>query len=187
MNYVKSNTYHIFNRGANREPIFFNEANYRYLLELLKKYLRKYDISLTCYCLMPNHYHFIARQNSDAPISRFLQTTFNAYAQAVNKQQNRKGTLFESRPKSIHIDDESYLVHLFRYIHLNPVSAGIVASPEQWAYSNYRDFIGQRNGSLFDKDLFNEYFDSGLDYTNFVTDFQLEQNQQKKLQKYLFD
>ncbi|TDI72593.1 MAG: hypothetical protein E2O87_06750 [Bacteroidetes bacterium] len=78
MNYSKGNNYHIFNRGANREPIFFNEANYLYLLKLIKKYLKKYDITLACYCLMPNHYHFIARQNSDAPISRFLQTTFNA-------------------------------------------------------------------------------------------------------------
>ena len=187
MNYSKGNYYHIFNRGANREPIFFNETNYLYLLKLIKKYLEKYDITLACYCLMLNHYHFIARQNSDAPISRFLQTTFNAYTQAVNKQQNRKGTLFESRPKSIQIDDESYLVYLFRYIHLNPFSAGLVSSPEQWAYSNYCEFIGQRNDSLFDKELFHKYFDSGIDYKNFVLDFQLEQSQQEKVQKYLFD
>ncbi|MFQ5419579.1 MAG: transposase, partial [Anaerolineae bacterium] len=99
--------YHIYNRGANRERIFFSKDNYLYFLKLLKKYSRKYQIAIIAYCLMPNHYHFLLRQDGETPISRFIGVLFNAYAQALNQQIGRSGALFEGRFKDVHVDNDA--------------------------------------------------------------------------------
>jgi len=64
--------YHVYNRGANREHIFFNEENYLYLLKLVKKYCQKYQVAIIAYCLMPNHYHFLLRQDGETSIAHFI-------------------------------------------------------------------------------------------------------------------
>lgn len=163
--------YHVYNRGANRERIFFNENNYLHLLKLVKKYCQKYLITAIAYCLMPNHYHFLLRQDGEVTISRFTGTLFNAYAQALNKQTGRSGALFEGRFKDVHVDDAAYLLHLCRYIHGNPVKAGLVTMPEEWLYSNYLDWIGERPGKLIDHDFVNDFFLNLQDYKEFVLDY----------------
>ena len=85
--------YHIYNRGVDRNPIFFTPANYEYCLHLIKRYLTPYAATIIAYCLMPNHYHFLLRQESDMPLSKFIGVLFNAYAQAINKQQLRSGSI----------------------------------------------------------------------------------------------
>jgi REP element-mobilizing transposase RayT len=89
--------YHIYNRGAGKGQIFFNEGNYEYLLGLMKRYYQKHGATVIAYCLMPNHYLFLLRQDMVEPLSKFMQVLFNAYAQALNNQQERTGTLFEGR------------------------------------------------------------------------------------------
>jgi putative transposase len=138
--------YHVYNRGAGRELIFFEPDNYDYCLRLVKKYLREYSNSVIAYCLMPNHYHFLFRQDGDTPLSKFVGVLFYAYVQAVNRQQERTGTLFEDRFKHIHVDIEPYLLQLCRYIHANPVKAGLTTSLVEWPYSNYPEWIQTRGG-----------------------------------------
>ena len=121
--------YHTYNRGCNREPIFANDGNYRFLLRRAKLFLADYPLSVIAYCLMPNHYHFLLRPEDDEALSPFLQRLFNSYTQAFNKQQHRSGTLFEGRAKSVPVDSDQYVLYLCRYIHLNPVKAGLVADP----------------------------------------------------------
>ena len=157
-NFMAGHYYHIYNRGAGRELIFFNPANYIYCLKLVKKYYRHYSISVITYCLMPNHYHFLLRQDGDIPLSKFVGVLFNAYVQAVNRQRGRTGTLFEDRFKHIRIDKETYLLQLCRYIHANPVNAGLAANPDEWPYSNYREWVKTREGSLVDDDFVDIYF-----------------------------
>jgi putative transposase len=77
--------YHIYNRGAGKGQIFFNEGNYEYLLRLVKRYYQKHGATVIAYCLMPNHYHFLLRQETDELLSKFVGVLFNAYAQALNK------------------------------------------------------------------------------------------------------
>jgi REP element-mobilizing transposase RayT len=89
--------YHIYNRGAGKGLLFFNSGNYEYCLRLVKRYQQRYGVTVIAYCLMPNHYHFLLRQETEEPLSRFVNVLFNAYVQAVNKQQSRQGTLFEGR------------------------------------------------------------------------------------------
>ena len=162
--------YHIFNRGAGRGRLFFNPGNYEYLLRLVKRYIARYDVTVIAYCLMPNHYHFLLRQDGETPLSKFINVLFNAYVQAVNRQQEHSGTLFEGRFRHVCVDQEGYLIHLCRYIHLNPVKAGLVSLPEEWPYSNYLEWIGQRAGTLRDAAFIREWFSSPQEYRQFVLD-----------------
>lgn len=179
--------YHIYNRGASRGSIFFSEENYLHCLKLMKKYLEHYNISLIVYCLMPNHYHFILRQDSEKSISFFMRDIFNAYVQAVNIQQSRSGALFEGRFKHIHIDKNEYVLHLCRYIHLNPVNANLISSPADWKFSNYLDWIGKRNGQLTDIDFMKDNFNTCVNYRKFVMEYQEEEDYFEKIQKYVLE
>jgi REP element-mobilizing transposase RayT len=82
--FSQGHIYHIYNRGANRERIFFNQENHLYCLRLMKKYFRRYQIAIIAYCLMPNHYHFLLRQDGEVALSRVVGWLFNAYVLAVN-------------------------------------------------------------------------------------------------------
>ena len=140
--FAPSNYYHIFNRGINRQKIFLSKENYLYCVRLLKKHSESYLITVIAYCLMPNHYHLLLRQESDISISKYVNVVFSAYVQALNKRLGRKGPLFESRFKHVHVDKDEYILHLCRYIHLNPVKAGLVNNPRKWFFSNYLEWIG---------------------------------------------
>ena len=166
----QGNYYHIHNRGIDRKRIFFNDANYEFLIKLIKRYKDRYSVSILAYCLMPNHYHMLIRQDKDIPIYHFIRTLFNSYVQAVNKQQGRKGSLFEGRFQYVHVDKDEYLFHLCRYIHMNPVKAKLVSQPVEWPYSNYRDWVELRSGSLKDQDFIKGHFTSPSEYETFCND-----------------
>lgn len=178
--------YHIYNRGANKQPIFFSEQDYRYLLKLCKKYKAKYQISILAYCLMPNHYHFLLRQDAELSASLFIRDTFNAYVQGINKKQERSGSLFQGRFQAVQIDKEDYLVHVCRYIHLNPLKAMLVSSVEDWAYSNYLEWIGVRKGNLFDNTFRDHYFTNPEAYRAFIK-ASADIEKENRLKPYLFD
>ncbi len=136
---------------------------------------------------MPNHYHFLLRQDGETPLSKFINLLFNAYVQAVNRQQKRSGTLFEGRYRMAIVDDWGQLIHLCRYIHYNPVKAGMVKFPQEWPYSNYADWIGLRSGTLKDEHFIHDHFSSAEDYINFVMEYGKETEDTRKIGKYLFD
>ena len=168
MNSQTGQYYHVYNRGTAHKNIFANHENYIFLLETVKKYLKIYDLTFIAYCLMPNHYHFLIRVNAGDQISPFLQRLFNSYSQAYNRQQNRSGTLFEGRAQYRLVDTTKYVLQLSKYIHLNPVSAGLVRLPEEWEFSNYREWIGIRNGKLVDLDFIRSFYPILSDYAAFV-------------------
>jgi putative transposase len=168
MNHQTGQYYHVYNRGVGRQNIFANHKNYIFLLETIKKYLKVYDLTFIAYCLMPNHYHFLIRVNAGDQLSPFLQRLFNSYSQAYNRQQNRSGTLFEGRAQFRLVDTTKYVLQLSKYIHLNPVSAGLVRLSEEWEFSNYREWIGIRNGSLVDLEFVRRFYPNLEDYAAFV-------------------
>jgi len=178
--------YHVYNRGCNRERIFANDGNYVFLLRRTKSFLIDSALSVIAYCLMPNHYHFLLRSNEDGALSHFIQRLFNSYTQAFNRQQGRSGTLFQGRAKSILVETDEYIIHLCRYIHLNPVRAGMVQHPGQWLYSNYLEWIEQRNGTLVDRAFVRQYYPSGVDYEKFVLS-EVEPSLEEKLRVYYLD
>jgi putative transposase len=178
---------HIFNQGINREKIFFNNENYLYYLKLLSKYTEDYLATVIAYCLMPNHYHLLLRQDGEVSLSKLMQAIPNIYVQSVNKQLRRKGTIFEGRYKHVHVDKDEYILHLCRYIHLNPLKAGLVPKPERWPFSNYLEWIGKRGGKLKDMDFISSFFTTPEDYKRFVIEFSVEEELKRKLQPYLLE
>ena len=148
MQHLAGTYYHCYNRTISGQPLFPRRENYVFLLQRVKQYLGHYRLTIIAYCLMPNHYHILARPDEDNHLSPFLQRLFNSYTQALNKQAHRKGTLFESNVKYKNVNSDPYLYQLVKYIHRNPVHANLVKDPADWEYSNYLEWIGMRNGSL---------------------------------------
>jgi len=172
--FVKGNFYHVYNRAKNQQKIFYESDNYLYLLRLLKNNTKKHTITIIAYCLMPNHYHFLMRVDGYGDLSRCVSTTWNSYVQAFNKKFNRSGSLCDDRFKAIHVDRETYLIYLCRYIHRNPLKANLVSKLEQWPFSNYMEFVGKRKGNLYDATFFQIYFGDSGDYHDFVYDDAVE-------------
>jgi REP element-mobilizing transposase RayT len=131
--------YHLYNRGVDRAAIFHEAENYLYFARLLIAKAERLDVVLVAYCLMPNHFHLLARPGRDDTIGRFMTGVCGSYAQALNAQRRRSGALFQGRYRAIHVDRDEYLAHLARYVHLNPVAAGLVSRPQDWPHFNYID------------------------------------------------
>ncbi len=135
--------YHITTRGVGRQNIFFKDCDRKVFLEKLGDLHEKWGIIFHGYCLMTNHYH-LELETPGGELSRPLQWLNHVYAGYVNKEYRRVGHLFQGRFKSVLIEAEDHLHVLTRYIHMNPVRAGIVRIPEEYRWSSYRDYLGIR-------------------------------------------
>ena len=180
--------YHVTSRGNQRKRIFTAKSDYHQFKKYLKQAQEKYGYLLHSYVQMSNHYHLLLRQDGDEPVGKLLQRIFNSYTKAFNKRYERKGTLFEGPYRAIHIDRESYLLHVCRYIHANPVKHRWVDHLDRWPYSNYHEWIGARCGTLVDLAFVREHFAIGADYVRFVQEY-LDglANVPRRIETYLID
>ena len=166
--FVKGEYYHFYNRGAHRASIFREPSNFLFVIRKIKHYTQKLSLAPIACCLMPNHFHFLIRQDGDQPAGLLPQLVFNSYVKAYNKMYQHNGTLFEGHFHAKHIQNYKHLIHLCRYIHGNPVKDGLTAAPEEWPYSNYLEWIGQRDGTLMDSAFIHDHFSSAQEYADFV-------------------
>jgi len=166
--------YHLYNRGANYQPIFFCAENWGFFVRQMRHYFDPELLDVLVYCLMPTHYHLAVLLKTDELSARVMQPFTVSYTKAVNKQQRRTGSLFQGPFQALLVDRDEYLVHLSRYIHLKPVAAGLVARPEEWAFSSYRDYVGLREGTLPAPELVLSQFPSRDAYRDFVDSFRAE-------------
>jgi putative transposase len=163
--------YHIYNRGNNRQSIFFQSENYLYFLRNVKRYLAPLA-KVTAYCLMPTHYHLLVRvQTSEVSLSRAMMCLSVSYTKAINKRFERVGSLFQGQFQAKLIQNYPHLLNLCVYIHANPVKDGLVPAPADWVYSNYLEWLGQRAGTLVDREFIQEHFGSPSEYVELVTHF----------------
>ena len=170
-NYYKNKYHHLYNRGANKALIFFENENYLYFLRRMKYYSVKYKIKILAYCLMPNHFHlFLKQTTNDFPISLFISSLLNSYVKSINTKYKRSGTLFGSKTKSKHIEDETYFKWIIKYIFENPVNAGLSKNINDWEFSNAKDLLGLRNGNLTDVKYIKSFFQSEKIMIEFLTD-----------------
>jgi putative transposase len=177
--------FHVYNRGVNHASIFFCERNYQNFLERIKKSLRQIEkINVVTYCLMPNHFHLILYQLEEDGLSKFMSQVCNGYVKAINLEQDRTGHLFEGKYRVKLIDDNSYLLHLSRYIHLNPVRARLVSKAEHWQYSSCREYYGTSSGLIVHPEIVLGQFENVKDYREFIEEENPED--QGSIKKYLF-
>lgn len=132
--------YHVMNRGRNREDIFHDNIDYKAFTDLLIETCEMWNFRISAYCLMPNHYHLLV-QTPDANIARGMRHLNGVYTQRYNRRYNSEGSIFKGRYKSILVDGDAYLLEIVRYIHLNPVKAGIVKTPEKYIWSSHKGYL----------------------------------------------
>lgn len=166
--FQEGHVYHVYNRGVNRQSIFFCEENWGFMLRLFRRYFVPDLVDILAYGLMPNHYHLMVRLKVDDFGEQVMQPWSVSYTKAVNKQQGRVGPIFQGPFQAVHVSRDEQMMHLSRYIHRNPVDAGLVATAEAWSFSSYKDYIGLREGTLPRPDDVLGLFPSRQAYREFV-------------------
>ncbi len=129
---------HIVQRGNNRQVTFFAEGDYRFYIDCLMEAKRKYGCLIHAYVLMTNHVHLLASAGEMHSVSRMMQHLGSNFVRYINGKYRRTGTLWEGRYKASLVDSEQYYLHCCRYIENNPLRAGIVGDPADYAWSSYR-------------------------------------------------
>lgn len=176
--------YHIYNRGNRKSNIFLNVKDYLRFMKRLKEYKDRFKIDLLCYCLMPNHFHLLLKTQKEDAITKFMLTLSTSYSKYFNIKHELVGRLFQERFRAKLVETDEYLLHLSRYIHLNPISEDIkklnfsprstpgveVSRLTEYPWSSYSEFCKNRKG-LCDKEQILGYFqkqNSAGSYKSFV-------------------
>jgi REP element-mobilizing transposase RayT len=134
--------HHLYNRGAGKQKIFFDENDYKFFVKKLKEYKQKYSIEILSYCLMPNHFHiFIHQTTAELLGSKFIGNLTNSYTKSINKKYKRSGVLFQGRTKNKIFYNEDDFKRVVKYILLNPVKTGLVKKFDEWKYSSAKELI----------------------------------------------
>lgn len=132
--------YHVMSRGVERRAIFLTDADRRMFLTYLIDVIRRHKLSVFAYCLMDNHFHMLIAVD-ETPLETAMKDLLSHYALHFNIAHERVGHLFQGRYTAIICQDLAYLIHLIAYIHLNPVRAGMAATPADWAWSSHDEFM----------------------------------------------
>lgn len=206
--YVEGGYYHVYNRGVDKCIIFKDDQDYKVFLHLLKillspkpkdkehpltvltgfipvrlrplyKTLHK-EVDLLAYCLMPNHFHLLLRQRSFSGLTQLMKRLCTTYSMYFNRRHDRVGHLFQGVYKAVNISDDPYLLHLSRYIHLNPIElTGSILVNRSYPYSSYKYYLGIKKSKWVKPKVILSFFRTqqriGLrdffSYQSFVEDF----------------
>lgn len=186
---VTGEYYHVFNRGVAKMPIFKGPRDYQRFLKTLLYYQlegpksrfslftpttkqldkNKKVVEIICYCLMPNHFHFLLRQVKDGGITEFISKLSNSYTKYFNVKDGRVGPILQGEFKSVLIGTNEQLLHVSRYIHINPLVSDLTASLGDYIWSSYPEYSMKEDGFCA-KDIILDQFKSMQDYKQFVLD-----------------
>lgn len=192
--------YHVFNRGIERRPVFTNKREFGRAQELIKFYRHKEtpirysrlmlqplvtreeilkdlykrgrQVDILAYCLMPNHFHFILRQNSDNGISKFTSDFSNAYTKYFNARNSREGPLFQGVFKAVLIESDEQFMHVVRYVHINPVVSNLIKQEDldKYAWSSHTEYLDLSTRNIVERGDILGMFKNVEDYRSFVND-----------------
>ncbi|MEA1929462.1 MAG: transposase [Patescibacteria group bacterium] len=203
--------YHLYNRGNDKRVIFLDDcdrlrflvllyacndtaevhlSNYqgKSLMELFDMEKRGSLVGVGAYCLMPNHFHLLVKEETERGISVFMKKVLTGYSMYFNKKHSRSGKLFEGPFKATHVTDDRYLQYLFAYIHLNPVKTvnsadwekKIITAPKQaydflyrYPYSSFVDYLGNQRleRAIINPPAFPKYFASRREFADYINDW----------------
>lgn len=200
--FANDEIYHIFNRGVEKRPTFTSRREYARAVKTFSYYrfvkppyrfshfvrlakdiqssvLKNLNISakhieILAFCLIPNHFHFLLRQVAENGISKFAANFTNSYTKYFNTLNDRVGPLFQGAFKAVHIESDEQLMHVSRYIHLNPVSSFIIEADEldEYEWSSYPGYISKEESSVVEKHTVLELFSNKIErYKQFVLDY----------------
>ena len=133
--------YHVFNRGSRRQATIFDRRDARLFLGLLEEAASKFEIEVHAYCLMGNHYHLLVHSPVSRPAAP-MQWLISLYTRAFNERRGFDGPLFKGRYKALVIEEVRHLLAISRYIHRNPIEAGLTDDLPEYEHSSYRSYIG---------------------------------------------
>lgn len=197
---ITGQIYHIFNRGIDKRTTFANTYEYARAYQIMKfyrfsippfslsRFLRLGNskreklqesswgeklVNIFAYCFMPNHFHFILEQQVDGGISKYVGQFLNSYTRYFNIKNERVGQLFLDQFKNVLVENEEQLLHLSRYVHLNPYSSLVISSLGElmkYEWSSLGEYIGGSEDGVCDKAMIMSYFKTKDSYKNFVLD-----------------
>jgi len=208
--FIVGEIYHVFNKSISNYGIFNDLNNSQRFLETFefynnvletrsfselinrKKFVYKnliYPINNTfckilTYCIMPDHYHFLIKINESFKLSKFIGNVENSYTRFFNIKFQRKGPLWQNSFKSVEIKSNEQLLHVSRYIHLNPTTSRLVDKPEDWIFSSYNDFITDNRVLKIIKEI---SIDKIIDYKKFVENNIEYQRNLKNIKKQMLE
>ncbi len=184
--FEKSGIYHVYNRGVGKMNIFKDKQDFRVFLSRLRenifpenkkggsrhknnkiyerKTLPNNSFHLICYCLMPNHFHFLIQQRGEIPVSKLISKVCTSYSMYFNKKYKRVGTIFQDTFKAVVIETNNQLLWVSCYIHENPRKAELVNNLENYKFSSYLEYSGIRDDLLCTKNIILEQFHSSKVY-----------------------
>lgn len=184
--------YHVFNRGVEKRSIFLTDHDYYQFLEILEYYLNPIPpiafsqrhrihiqdpefpddplVEVIAYCLMPNHFHILVRVVREHGLVTWIRRSTNSYTHIFNIRNDRVGPLFQGPYKAVHVESDEQLIHLSRYIHLNPVVARICEDAHTYRFSSMQHFNGSRKEAWIRPAIILNQFTSPDLYQSFVDD-----------------
>ena len=207
---VNNEYYHIYNRGVEKRDIFLCDGDYGRFLLSMKEFngidpifslywhsqqKRKSDVDvgrlqklvdIVCYCLNPNHVHFILKQVSEGGISEFMKRLSGGYTKYFNHRYKRSGVLFQGKFKSVHIETNAQLLYLSAYINKNYFIHGY-SNNSSWSYSSLLDYTEKRNTEICSPDIILSQFKNKNEYCEFIQENALYMRGKKEDEKYLLE
>lgn len=188
--------YHVYARGSSKQPIFLDENDFTYFIGLFDRYLSpdtkasptgmiypnfSHTIELLAYCQMTNHFHLLFYQEKQGTLPHFMRSFMTSYSRYFNLRHKRSGPLFESRYKAALIDDQTYLEHISRYIHLNP------RYWKRYPHSSLPYYIGAQSPEWINPNRILEIFESKQKYLAFLEDYEDNMHMLDKIKHSLAD
>jgi len=188
---VNDHYYHVLNRGVEKRNIFHDDRDRTRFLEMLDYYrylgpkpsfskvgseqIQDFQgneklIEINCFCLMPNHFHLLIKQLKDGGISEFMRKTSDGYTRYFNLRHDRIGPLFQGAYKAVLIEKDEQLMHVSRYIHLNPLVSFLTGDLNSFKWSSFPIYLGLQQNDLVNKKEISGFFKDGESYKNFVLD-----------------
>jgi REP element-mobilizing transposase RayT len=189
--FFPKNYFHIFCRGNEKRNIFLDANDYEHFLSKMKNYKEIHKVTVVCYCLMPNHFHLLLRQNVKEPLYLFVHRLTVSHAMYFNKRYNRVGHLFQGRFKAKLIPNDEYLLHLSRYIHLNPLEIiNSRSALETYPWSSYFEYISKsKKEEICEKEIVLQQFNNfnpQEEYKKFVYDI-ISENELIKIKNFAIE